>query len=121
MTLFFDCDKLYSYQGDFATRARGGDTALVENFFIPLPPGKILPPVDSPLPLKINPRRNNNFLNCQNHSSSDSHHPIKNVPTALGKRIFLLPLKAILETLPTKFSVPEPKLHLQPKDTFCVA
>ena len=103
MTLFFDCDKLYSYQGDFATRARGGDTALVENFFIPLPPGKILPPVDSPLPLKINPRRNNNFLNCQNHSSSDSHHPIKNSQLHWGKGFSSYPLKLFWKLCPPSF------------------
>ena len=84
-------------------------------------PGKI-PPSRLPAPTKFlfpptkgsfsSPPLNNNFLNGQNHSSSDSHNSIKKFPskiyhpTALDKRIFPLPLNAIWKTLPTKFSVP---------------
>ena len=98
------------------------------------PPGKIPPPtkflftpprvhsLPPPPPFPLN----KNFLNSQNHSSSDSHHPIKRfpqqkftIPLNWEKRIFPLPLKAIWKTLPTKFSVLQPKFHLQPKKFPC--
>ena len=40
------------------------------------------------------------------------------IPLHWGKRIFPLPLKAIWNTLPTKFSVPQPNFNLQPKNNF---
>ena len=45
----------------------------------------------------ISPQLNNNFLNGQNYSLSDSHHPIKRSPhcTALHSTTIPLPLKAI--------------------------
>ena len=102
----------------------GEFSPLVENLLIPPHHQEIFPPPIRLPPPPTNTKflsppyltrgsfpnlpLNNSFLNCQNHSSLDSHHPIKKSPAAkfiipldCGKRIFPLPLKTIRKTLHT--------------------
>ena len=77
----------------------GGPLPLPKNLLIPPFHQEKSPPVDSPPPhqILIPLSLNNNFLNGQNYSSSNSHHPIKKSPhcTALHCNAIPLPLKAI--------------------------
>ena len=67
--------------------------SIPTNFCPPSPPTKgSFPPLD------------NNFLNSQNHSSSDSHHPIKKSPYCTGgKEISPYPLKLFGKLCPPSF------------------
>ena len=113
----------------------GGKNPTSQKFAHPPPPplGKIPPPTKflspPPSPKVHSPPLNNNFLNGQNYSLSDSHHPIKESPHCSALHCTALhytalqspcPLK-LFRKLPTKFSVPQPKFHLQPKTNFHVA
>ena len=128
--MLFGCPMTNFESSGFSLLAGWVESPTSQNLLIPPPPGKIPPTkfLSNPQPKVHSPSLSNNFLNSQNHSSSDSHHPIKKSPLAKfiislhwGKNIFPLPLKAIWKTLPTKFSVPQPNFHLQPKKNFHVA